>query len=168
MTLNFMSKKQKQYLSITKRGFKMNHSIKSSKVVYPFFAIVLLALTLLISPNAAFAQGGLAKQKGKDKEKPHLMLKEKLGLTDEQIEKLRPILEEQRTKMQDLRREIKADMEKNMEPYKEKFNQIHDETLDKASTVLTKEQMEKFKEWQNENRDKIKERLTERKGKGRK
>jgi Spy/CpxP family protein refolding chaperone len=70
------------------------------------------------------------------------MLREKLGVTDDQLEKMKPIFEQQRDKMMGL----KDDTALTMEQKREKAIGIFTETMEELKPILTPEQFAKFKE----------------------
>ena len=69
------------------------------------------------------------------------MMKEQLGLTPEQVEKIKPILEKDREKLQALR----ADTTTTREQKGEKMREILTASLEEIKPILTPEQLEKFK-----------------------
>ena len=70
------------------------------------------------------------------------MLREKLGVTDDQLEKMKPIFEQQREKLMGL----KDDSALTMEQKREKAREIMMGTMEEIKPILTPEQMAKLKE----------------------
>ena len=70
------------------------------------------------------------------------MLREKLGVTDDQLEKMKPIFEQQREKLTAL----KDDTATPVEQKREKAIGIFTETMEELKPILTPEQFAKFKE----------------------
>jgi len=70
------------------------------------------------------------------------MLREKLGVTDDQLEKMKPIFEQQREKLTALKDDTTAPVEQK----REKAIGIFAETMEELKPILTPEQFAKFKE----------------------
>ena len=70
------------------------------------------------------------------------MLREKLGVTDDQLEKMKPIFEQQREKLTAL----KDDTATPVEQKREKAIGIFTETMEELKPIFTPEQFAKFKE----------------------
>ena len=70
------------------------------------------------------------------------MLREKLGVTDDQLEKMKPIFEQQREKLTALKDDTTAPVEQK----REKAIGIFTETMEELKPILTPEQFAKFKE----------------------
>jgi Spy/CpxP family protein refolding chaperone len=70
------------------------------------------------------------------------MLREKLGVTDEQLEKMKPIFEQQREKFAAL----KDDTALTMEQKREKMHGILANTMEELKGILTPEQLAKLKD----------------------
>lgn len=75
---------------------------------------------------------------------PMQMMKEQLNLTDDQTEKLKPIMQERRDKMQALRKDTALTQEDKMAKRKE----IMDDSNAKIKPILTAEQQDKFTQMQ--------------------
>ena len=69
------------------------------------------------------------------------MMKEKLGLTPEQIEKIKPILEKDREKLMALREDAALSREQKGE----KMREILKSSMEAIKPILTPEQVEKWK-----------------------
>jgi hypothetical protein len=69
------------------------------------------------------------------------MLKQQLGLSDEQVEKLKPIFAKQTEKMTALRN----DQALTQEQRREKMTEIQKATQEEVKPILTAEQAEKYK-----------------------
>ncbi|GEM_PF-473170 len=85
---------------------------------------------------------------------------EKLGLTDAQKEKLKPIWQEQGEKM----KEIFGSADLSREQKMEKMKAVREEFAPKFKEVLTPEQFEKWQKMREEMRGKIGERAKQRRG----
>jgi Spy/CpxP family protein refolding chaperone len=82
---------------------------------------------------------------------------EKLGLTEEQKEKLKPIFQAEAEKVKELR----ADTSLTPEQKREKFKAIRDEVAPKIKEILTPEQFAKWQKMREEFREKIGQRRRE-------
>ena len=82
-------------------------------------------------------------------------LRERLALTDEQAEQVRPILEESREKMLALRDKFQGQgrSRSNMQSFRAEIEKLTKETEGKLEMVLTDEQMKEYKEIQEARRD---------------
>jgi periplasmic protein CpxP/Spy len=80
-------------------------------------------------------------------------LAEELKLTDEQKEKIRPIVREQARKV----RELRKDTELSRPDRLAKFKEVREGTLEKLKPILTAEQLEKWKQRRSEGPRKPKE-----------
>ncbi len=72
-----------------------------------------------------------------------------LKLTDEQQEKIKPILEEQHQKMMDMRQDTSMSREDRFA----KFREVRQESLEKIKPILTSEQQKKWEEIQQKRRE---------------
>ena len=70
------------------------------------------------------------------------MLKEKLGVTDEQLEKMKPIFQQEMEKM----KALKEDTALPMEQKREKAMGIMASTMEELKPILTPEQVARLKE----------------------
>lgn len=120
----------------------MKHLIKSALFT------AALALGFALPPVHAEGRDG-PPPGGKHHRGPDLaLLKEKLSLTDAQVEQLKPIFAEERTKMEALRDKAGSKDEKRAE-----FEKIRDETKSKVDAVLTPEQRTKMEELRKNMKD---------------
>ena len=71
---------------------------------------------------------------------------QELKLTDDQKEKLKPVLREQAKKV----RELRQDSDLGQQERLVKFRELRQSTQEKLKTILTPEQLEKFKELRSE------------------
>ncbi len=85
------------------------------------------------------------------------MMKEQLGLTPEQVEKIKPILEKDREKLQALR----ADTATTREQKGEKLREIITAEMEQIKPILTPEQVEKWKAVQEKRREEMQKRRAE-------
>ena len=85
------------------------------------------------------------------------MMKEQLGLTPEQVEKIKPILEKDREKLQALR----ADTAATREQKGEKMREILTASMEEIKPILTPEQLEKFKANMEKRREEMQKRRAE-------
>ena len=82
------------------------------------------------------------------------MMKEQLGLTPEQVEKIKPILEKDREKLQALR----ADTTATREQKGGKTREILTASMEEIKPILTPEQLEKFKAGMEKRREEMQKR----------
>ena len=105
--------------------------------------IVAIALGTLVACNIATAQESSKKKDGKrgmpSAEQRVEQMKKDLNLTDEQVPKVKAVLEDQQKKMQELRSESDQNARRT------KMREIMEETSTKLKGILTDEQ---FKQWQ--------------------
>jgi len=122
-------------------------------------ALLLLAASLLT--GAAFAQqnppsGG---QPGQRRGMPSVddqlkNLTDRLSLTDDQQAKIKPILEDQRTQMQSLMKDDSL----SPDDRRAKGRSIRESTDTKIRDILTDDQKKKYDAWQQEMRDRMRQR----------
>jgi len=105
-----------------------------------------MVLSLILCINSASAQQRRERPNMEEMQKKQLEeMKTELSLTDEQVEKISAIMEEQRTAMEANREENSKDREAQMEERKA-YNE-------KIKAVLTEEQQTKFDELQEKRRE---------------
>lgn len=130
------------------------HAMKNErklKTLSRMMGLVMLAFALSLSGAAAWADDD-GKGYGHDP-KSHLeKLTKKLALTQEQQDKILPIIEDKHQKMEALHNQMK---------------EIRQQAMGKIEAELTPEQQEKWKEMQEERQEKMKE-YKEKHGKGEK
>ena len=85
------------------------------------------------------------------------MMKEQLGLTPEQVEKIKPILEKDREKLQALREDTATSREQKGE----KMREIITAEMEQIKPILTPEQVEKWKAAQEKRREEMQKRRAE-------
>lgn len=114
----------------------------------------LLAAGLMAAIPAARAQEEGGKKPGKEQREQRQqgaqgqrgdrlqMLRQHLGLTDEQVEQLKPILAAEREELMAKRRELGRDAD--AETRREAMRKIHESYIPKIEAVLTAEQREKW------------------------
>lgn len=109
----------------------------------------IIALSLVLQPILAEARGRFGPQRSPDEIVQ--VLTERLDLTDEQVEAIRPIIEEKYQKHNEMRTKREADRR----VFRAEMQAIGDETHDQLSTVLTDEQIEELNALQEERRDRM-------------
>jgi len=121
-------------------------------------ALLLLAVSL--PTGAAFAQNPPpGDQPGQRRGMPSVddqlkNLTERLTLTDDQQAKIKPILEDQRTQMQALMKDDSL----SQDDRRAKGRSIRESTDTKIRDVLTDDQKKKYDAWQQEMRDRMRQR----------
>ncbi len=109
----------------------------------------------LITAWSAYAQRPMgSSQGGQNPEEQFERLKERLDLSDQQAEELRPIFEESREKLGALREQYQ-DQERSqetMEALRNERAELQEETNQKLATILSDEQMTQYREMQGEAR----------------
>ena len=85
------------------------------------------------------------------------MMKETLGLTPEQVEKIKPIIEKDREKLMALR----EDSALSREQKGEKMKEIITASMEQIKPILTPEQLEKFKAQMEKRREEMQKRRAE-------
>ncbi len=103
------------------------------------------------------AGGETKRERGGQRGLRMAQLKEQLGLTDEQVEKLKPILAGNREKMVALRDDAALTKEQRMEKIKELLKSSEDE----ITPILNAEQLEKYKAAQQKRREAMAKRRAE-------
>ena len=86
------------------------------------------------------------------------MMKEKLGLTPEQVEKIKPILEKDREKLMALREDTALSREQKGE----KMREILKSSMEEIKPILTPEQLEKWKAEMEKRKEEMEKRRAER------
>ena len=106
------------------------------------------------APEAAKPERGHGGPGGRPGGDRLAMMKEQLGLTPEQVEKIKPILEKDREKIQALR----ADTTSTREQKGEKMREIITASMEEIKPILTAEQLEKFKAGMEKRREEMQKR----------
>ena len=104
----------------------------------------------LIMGWSAYAQRPMGSpQGGQNPEEQIERLKERLDLSDQQAEELRPIFEESREQLQVLREQYQdqSRSQETMEAFRSEREALQEETNQKLATVLSDEQLKDFQEW---------------------
>jgi Spy/CpxP family protein refolding chaperone len=125
--------------------------------------IIILALLLIGSlPTLATAAGVGQEQAAPavpEQARQRLeQIKERLGLTPEQIEQVRPILADEMQKLKGLRDSSSGGGRRDRRKMGREFKRIQGETDDRLEKVLSKEQMKELKKLRDEWRQQIRER----------
>lgn len=123
---------------------------------------VLLLLAVSLLAGAGFAQQNpppAGDQQGQRRGMPSVddqlkNLTERLSLTDDQQAKIKPILEDQRTQMQALMKDDSL----SQDDRRAKGRSIRESTDSKIRDVLTDDQKKKYDAWQQEMRDRMRQR----------
>ena len=84
-------------------------------------------------------------------------MNDKVGLTSEQQEQIKKILDETNDKY----REIRKDIEPSIKPFEPRFNAVRQESRDRIRTLLTPDQLPKYEQMVTEH-DKMREQEKER------
>lgn len=116
----------------------------------------LLAAGLMITMPAARAQDEGGEKPKKERREGVRgqrveMLRERLGLTDAQVEQLKPILAAEREEMLAKRKELGRDADR--ETIREAARAVHQSYIPKIEAVLTPEQREKWAEMRERRAD---------------
>lgn len=136
----------------------------------------IIVTVALVFTSLTFAQKGeMKREKMKPEEKIEKQLEKmtsELNLTDEQQQKIKPLLEAQaknREAKKEEMKDLKANGEKlspeNRLKMREEMKENQSEMKNNLAKILSAEQMEKWENHQNERKEKMKERLKERKSK---
>jgi hypothetical protein len=79
-----------------------------------------------------------------------ISLKERCNLTDEQVEQIRPILENSKTKQQEIFEEMRALGRQGKLQFRQEMLTIADNTEKELSLILTTEQIDEYRKFQAE------------------
>lgn len=82
-------------------------------------------------------------------------LSEILVLTEEQVDKLKPVLEDSMSQMSEMIEELADRGSSGWEEFKKQYQSLTEELKKKLEETLDKRQMERFEEYKQEKRDKI-------------
>lgn len=110
----------------------------SLTMFFTIFSIAMIFVTTLMISDALSFEG----RRGASIEQRLSHLKEALALTDEQVEQVRPILEEEKEKRQNLRSNVSLNNDRSA--MREKMMEIREETKKQLGSILTPEQLEQF------------------------
>lgn len=136
----------------------------------------IIVTVALVFTSLTFAQKGeMKRERMKPEEKIEKQLEKmtsELNLTDEQQQKIKPLLEAQ-SKNREAKKEEMKDLKANGEKLspedrlkmREEMKENQSEMKNNLAKILSAEQMEKWENHQNERKEKMKERLKERKSK---
>lgn len=95
----------------------------------------------------------------KAKEKMIADLNELLALTEEQAQKLKPVLEDSFTQLSDRIREIAKEGSKDWSEFKQEFEKMTRDLYDKVQETLNDEQLEKLEKYNEDQQEDIKKAL---------
>lgn len=95
----------------------------------------------------------------KTKEKMVADLNELLELTDEQVQKLKPVLEDSFNKWAEIIQSLAAEGTRNWEEFRQDFEKVTRDLYDKVKETLDEEQMKKLEEYNEEQKEDIKRAL---------
>jgi Spy/CpxP family protein refolding chaperone len=113
----------------------------------------LLPLTPLCAQDTAPAAPAATASKGPSVDERLAKMKEKLSLTDDQVKALKPVYDDQKTKID----AVRADTTLTKEQKKEKVKSIMDDTKTKVYATLTPEQKAKAEQARKDRAEKKKE-----------
>jgi Spy/CpxP family protein refolding chaperone len=108
-------------------------------------AIIAIALGLLCSATASFAQrGGPGRNRAKAMSPEERMkkLSAELNLTDEQKEKVRPVIEDEMKQLKDIRQDSSLSRDQKIA----KAREVHADAMGKIRPILTDDQQKKLDE----------------------
>jgi Spy/CpxP family protein refolding chaperone len=103
---------------------------------------------LIASPAVVYGQAENQRRGARSPEEQIKMLKENLTLTDEQVEKLKPIF----AKQQDKSKALRDDQNLSQDDRRAKMREIYQGTQAEVQAILTPEQQTKYKEYQEKRR----------------
>ena len=104
--------------------------------------VLVATFALAASATPALAQQGQGGRQMLDADERLASLTERLDLTDEQVEQLKPIVEEQTKKQEELFQNAGGDRER----MRAEMIELQDETMKQYAEVLTEEQMDQYRE----------------------
>ena len=104
--------------------------------------VLVASFALAVSATPALAQQGQGGRQMLDADERLAQLTERLDLTDEQVKELKPIVEEQTKKQEDIFQNASGDRE----TMRAEMIELQDETMKQYAEVLTEEQMNQYRE----------------------
>ena len=104
--------------------------------------VLVASFALAVSATPALAQQGQGGRQMVDADERLAALTERLDLTDEQAKQLKPIVEEQTKKQEDIFQNASGDRE----TMRAEMIELLDETMKQYAEVLTEEQMNQYQE----------------------
>lgn len=104
--------------------------------------VLVASFALAVSATPALAQQGQGGRQMMDADERLAALTERLDLTDEQVKELKPIVEEQTSKQEDIFQNASGDRE----TMRAEMIKLLDETMEQYAEVLTEEQMIQYQE----------------------
>ena len=96
--------------------------------------------------------------RGMDPEKQLTHLKDRLQLDDRQVEEIRPILEDSAARREEIRARCRSQGQPGMAGAREEMHALRQETETSLGEVLTTEQMETFRAFRTEQRQRMRKR----------
>jgi len=111
--------------------------------------VALLGLTTISLAQAPAGGGGRGRMSPEERVK---QMKESLGLNDEQVTKIKAIMEKSQASNQEKMQALRADTALSQEDRRKKMQEIMKPMNDEIQAVLTPEQQTKFKEQQERRR----------------
>ncbi|HWR17600.1 MAG TPA: hypothetical protein VN577_22415 [Terriglobales bacterium] len=116
---------------------------------------VIVLIGLLVGTIPTFAQGRLGRRGNMPAAEDRLKnLSEKLQLSDDQKAKIKPILEDEASQLQ----QIKKDGSKSRQEKVSKAREIHQAHMDKIRPILTDDQQKKLDEMREEAKERMRSR----------
>jgi Spy/CpxP family protein refolding chaperone len=119
-----------------------------------YFCLFFMLASFALSYNALAFRGDFAK----NLDNRMAILSEKLQLTDDQIEKIRPILENQTNKRKEIFEAHSSQGFGDRRVLRNQMRALREETRSQVKHLLTEEQIEKYEAWQQEGFQKMQNR----------
>ena len=132
---------------MTTAGNKSNRTGKGSFLAAMAAGVLIAAVALTMQPSSADARGFFGSQRSPDQIVERLT--DRLDLTAEQVEAIRPIIEEKVLKMNEIKENAGADRR----AARTEIQKLRWDTERKLDDILTDEQLEKYLELRQERRD---------------
>ena len=132
---------------MTTAGNKSNRTGKGSFLAAMAAGVLIAAVALTMQPSSADARGFFGSQRSPDQIVERLT--DRLDLTAEQVEAIRPIIEEKTLKMNEIKESAGADRR----AARTEIQKLRWDTERKLDDILTDEQLEKYLELRQERRD---------------
>lgn len=126
-------------------------------------AICLILLNIILCPSAQARNRGRMQQ-GKTTGEIVSMMKERLGLSEEQVAQVRPIMEDEKNLRQQILEKYIGQNRESMMSVRPEIEELQAYTEARLSKVLTDEQMEKYRKIRDEETQKRREMRSGRSG----
>ena len=139
---------------------------KNRVVQFGLVICCLLAIFLVAAPDVWCGQHGSAQNPEKAFEK----LKERLNLTDEQEEEIRPIIEQKHLKQKEIFQKYQGRSKEERQAMWGELQEVQNNTQEQLHEILSEEQIEEYKKIREEKKEHMQERsqkrMHSRQGKG--